>query len=48
MLEAYTDLPPYDGDLAELFTAALLAVPVRATIDRLVRESVRGRRGRRG
>jgi len=48
MLEVYTDLPAYDGDLAELFAAALAAVPVRATIDRLVRESVRGRRGRRG
>jgi predicted transcriptional regulator len=48
MLEAYTELPAYDGDLAELFTAALLAVPVRATIDRLVRDSVRGRRGRKG
>jgi hypothetical protein len=48
MLEAYAELPPYDGDLAELFTAALLAVPVRATIDRLVRESVRGRRPRKG
>jgi hypothetical protein len=48
MLEAYTELPVYNGDLAELFTAALLAVPVRATIDRLVRESIRGRRGRRG
>lgn len=47
MLEAYTTLPQYDGDLAELFTAALLAVPVRPTIDRLVREGVRGRRGRR-
>jgi hypothetical protein len=48
MLEVYTELPSYDGDLAELFTSALMAVPVRATIDRLVRESVRGRRGRRG
>ncbi|MHB1424869.1 MAG: ribbon-helix-helix protein, CopG family [Gemmataceae bacterium] len=48
MLEAYTELPPYEGDLAELFTTALQAVPVRATIDRLVRESIRGRRGRRG
>ena len=48
MLEVYSDLPPYDGDLADLFTTALLAVPVRGTIDRLVRESVRGRRGRRG
>jgi hypothetical protein len=48
LVEAYADLAAYDGDLAELFTAALLAVPVRATIDRLVRESVRGRRGRRG
>jgi hypothetical protein len=48
MLEAYADLPQYNGDLAELFSAALRAVPVRDTIDRLVRESVRGRRGRRG
>jgi hypothetical protein len=48
MLEVYADLPAYDGDLTELITAALAAVPVRATIDRLVRESVRGRRGRRG
>lgn len=48
MLEAYADLPAYDGDLSELFTAALRAVPVRAVIDKLVRESVRGRRGRKG
>jgi hypothetical protein len=48
MLEAYAELPPYDGDLAELFTEALRAVPVRDTIDRLVRQSVRGRRRRRG
>jgi antitoxin component of RelBE/YafQ-DinJ toxin-antitoxin module len=48
MLEAYAELPPYNGDLADLFTAALLAVPVRGTIDRLVRESVRKRRGQRG
>jgi hypothetical protein len=47
MLEVYTKLPSYDGDLAELFTTALLALPVRAIIDRLVRDSVRGRRGRR-
>jgi hypothetical protein len=48
LLGAYAELPPYDGDLAELFTAALMAMPVRATIDRLVRESVRGRRPRKG
>jgi hypothetical protein len=48
MLEVYADLPQYNGDLAELFTTALLAVPVRDTIDRLIRESIRGRRGRRG
>jgi hypothetical protein len=48
MLEVYAELPPYNGDLVDLFSAALRAVPVRDTIDRLVRESVRGRRGRRG
>jgi hypothetical protein len=47
MLEAYAELPAYDGDLAELFTAALQDVPVRARIDDLLRESVRGRRGRK-
>jgi hypothetical protein len=45
MLEVYADLPPYDGDLAELFTAALLAVPVRATVDKLVWEEVHRQRG---
>src|SRR5579884_1369705 len=36
MLEVYIELPSYDGDLAELFTAALLAVPVRTIIDRQI------------
>jgi hypothetical protein len=47
MMEAYAELPQYNGDLAELFSAALRTVPVRDTIDRLLRESIRGRRGRR-
>src|SRR5262245_16242785 len=44
LLDAYVDLPPFDGDLDELFTMVLLAVPIRATIDQLIRDGVRNRK----
>ena len=47
MLKAYAELPVYDGDLAELFTAALLAVPVRAGSTHWYGIAC-GRRGRQG